>query len=133
MIPDSVKEGWEIKEKDEGVRFRTFHVVIDHETPMLGVVEQENVSTVTAVTVPMNDELTEFKVQFSYLSPKEERGFCRQTAKDIALARLNSKVAIGVKLTDNRKLKDALKSVIVLQANKKGIHWLEGAKEENLV
>ena len=121
MIPDSVKEKWKIKEKSSGVRFRTFHV--------LG----KEKGSVTAVTVPLDKEHTEFLAQFSYLSPKEEKGFCRQTAKDIALARFNGKKVFGIKLKSDQKLKDALKSVIVLQANKKDIHWLEGVIESDLV
>ena len=61
MIPERVKEKWVIKEKDEGVRFRTFHVV-----------GKDNAS-VMAASIPLYDDPTVFEVQFSFLSPKEER------------------------------------------------------------
>lgn len=127
MIPESVKKDWAVKEKDEKVRFRTFHVKLGEYG---GVMK----GSITAVTVPMNKEHTKFTTQFSYLSPKEKRGFCRQTAKDIALARLNNfHTVIDVELEKGEKLKDQLKNAIIAEAVRKDIHWLEGMDTENLV
>ena len=122
MIPESVKENWTIGENTKGVRFRTFHV--------LG----KEKASVMAVTIPMNTEHTKFCTQFSYLSPKEKRGFCRQTAKDIALARLNSfQDVIDIELKDGERLGEYLKYIICAEANRKNIHWFESVSREDLV
>ena len=132
MIPDSVKEGWSIKEKDGGVRFRTFH--IDGIYGLRGnIIEDTIVGSVMAVTIPLNDEHTEFRTQFSFLSPKEKRGFNRQTGKDVALARLNSDKSIRLSLGAGSKLGDALKNVIVAEAERKQIQWFDGVQSGNLV
>jgi hypothetical protein len=132
MIPESVKEGWVIKEKDAGVRFRTFH--IDGICGVRGnMIEDTIVGSVMAVTVPLNDEHTEFRTQFSYLSPREKRGFNRQTGKDVALARLNSDKSIIFLLGAGNRLGEALKNLIVMEAERKQIQWFDGVQEGNLV
>ena len=132
MIPDSVKEGWVIKEKDAGVRFRTFHV--DGICGVRGnMIEDTIVGSIMAVTIPLNDEHTEFRTQFSYLSPKEVRGFNRQTGKDVALARLNSDKSIRLSLGAGNRLGDALKNLIVSEAERKQIQWFNGVEADNLV
>ena len=132
MIPESVKEGWMIKEKDEGVRFRTFH--IDGIGGVRGnMIEDTITGSVMAVSVPLNDEHTEFRTQFSYLSPREERGFNRQTGKDVALARLNSDKSIRLSLGAGNRLGDAIKNLIIVEAERKQIQWFNGVEAGNIV
>lgn len=96
------------------LRFRTFHVLED----------ELEIGRVTAVTVPTNEEKTEFMTQFSFCNPNDmaDREYNRNKGKFIAVQRLTGRTAIKF-ARKNTPIAETLKSLIVNEAKRKNIKW----------
>lgn len=107
------------------IRTRTYHVV-DW--------KNEEIGKVMAVTEPKDAENLTFKTQFSFLCPKDAfaKKFNRKKGKDIAIWRLNSFRAIEFNKDKNVTMSNILKGLIISEAKRKNIQWMENLTEMNL-
>ena len=111
--------------EQDGVRFRGFNI-FDKNDNIIG--------KVTAATVPLNEDKTKFKCQFSFLSPKDLKNklYKRKTGKLYSLLGLNSDDAIDFDREPTERLFTILRDLILEEANRRNIFWLKNKAVDDI-
>ena len=130
---DFSEPDFDIPVPEKEVRYRTLNIIKEKVVATLydGTLlrGRVNAGKVTVATLPLNDELTEFAIGFSFCSPRDI--FDRKFGQEEALKDLQE-VGDTFKRDRNTPVNECLKYVILKTAKEIGISWMKKVNVEDI-